>query len=95
MFLVLGEMPHEALWTQWLEGVVDKLPARLACNPEALACFEALPKGVNNVVYESQAYYTIYMHTKPDFPGYPEGSLFYNRVIPTLIQVCLHHPAQP
>ena len=94
MFLVLGEMPHEAVWSQWLGGVAGKLPAKLACNPEALACYEAMPRGVYNAVYESQVYYTMYMHTKPEFAGYPEDSLFYKRTIPTLIAVGLPRGAQ-
>ena len=38
-------------------------------------------------MYDSQHLYTIYIHTKPDFEGYLEGSLFYKREVPAPIQV--------
>ena len=81
LFLVLDDIPHEALWRKWLDGIGGKLPARLLCNGEAMACFKALPPGGTDPVYDAQHFYTLYVHTKPEFPGYPEGHLFHNRII--------------
>ena len=89
MFLVSGEMPHEAMWTRWFSAIRGVLPATVLCEPEAVQCLQMLPKGSANEVYASQHLFTIYVHTKPEYEGYPEGSLFHNRVISTLLPVML------
>ena len=87
MFLVSGPMPHEAVWTRWLKAVEGKLPAAVLCNAGAMACLDAMPKDQSHPVLAAQYLYTMYVHTKPEFPGYPKGSLFHNRAISTLLPV--------
>ena len=72
---------------QCQEGLEARVPGKVLCNQTALACLERLPQENNSEVYMSQHLYTIYVHTKPDFHGYPEGSPFYHRVVPRPIQV--------
>lgn len=90
LFLVLDEIPHEEVWKRWLDGAAYKIPARLLCNADAMACFKELPASGTHVSYNAQHFYTIYVHPKPDFPGYSEGSLFHSRVIPTRVKVGSH-----
>jgi hypothetical protein len=34
-----------------------------------------------HAVYAAQSLFSIYVHTRPDFPGYPASSIFYGREI--------------
>ena len=73
------------------DGIDSRYPAAVICNETATACADALPHSNRNSssAYMMQNFYTIYVHTKPEFPGYPEGSLFRDREVPSPIQVLL------
>ena len=74
------------------DGIDSRYPVAVICNETATACADALPHSNRNTseAYMMQNFYTIYVHTKPDFPGYPEGSLFHKREVPAPIQVLPH-----
>jgi hypothetical protein len=68
------------------DGIEGRVPGQVLCREEAVTCLNVLPRGNASEVYTQQHLYTIYVHTKPEFPGYPEGSLFHQRVVPSPIQ---------
>jgi hypothetical protein len=89
LFLVRGPQPHEALWSQWLSNLAYITSHHVQCNRTVWDCYnEALvPKERALSVYDQQQYFTIYVHTKPSFAGYPPGSIFHGRVIENLHKV--------
>lgn len=89
MFLVRGDIHHEASWTQWIGNVANILPPSIACNDEARGCYTKMldKQKPAKSIYDEQTFFTIYVHTKTDYPGYQKGSIFDGRVVDPLIQV--------
>ena len=97
LFLVRGPQPHEQLWTQWLSNLDGMIPANVQCNETAWACYKSalLPDVQRQSAYDKQQYFSIYVHTKPDYPGYPPGSIFSGRVVPMLHKVSCFQALSP
>jgi hypothetical protein len=92
MFLVNGEMFHEAVWNQWIGNLANEIPSSIACHKEARDCYKKLvekPKPAKSV-YDEQSFFSIYVHTKPDFLGYKNGSIFDGRIVEERIEVRPH-----
>ena len=94
LFLVRGPQPHEQLWTQWLSNLAEMAPATVQCNETAWTCYKTVSNVPKQSAYDKQQYYSLYVHTKPDFPGYPPGSIFAGRVVQTLHKVSPCQPAK-
>ncbi len=96
MFLVRGHMYHEAVWTQWLEDVAGIVPSSVACDEELSKCYKGMQERNSppRSPYDEQSFYSIVIHTKPDFPGYSEGSIFNGRIVEERIQV-VHNALLP
>ena len=88
MFLTRGPMPHERVWTRWLSGLADLLPAAITCSPRLSACFaqHKMPE-TKNVIHDAQHFYSIYIHHKPSFKGYPPDSIFHGRQTQRMVEV--------
>ncbi|BDA44732.1 probable glycosyltransferase BC10 [Coccomyxa sp. Obi] len=83
MFLVRGEVPLVEVWTQWIGNLAGRVPASILCDEELERCYRDMQerKGPPKSVYDEQTFYSIYIHTKPHFPGYESGSIFDGRVV--------------
>lgn len=94
MFLVRGDMNHEAAWTQWIANVGNILPPSISCSEQVSACYSQLLDSQKPVrsVYDEQTFFTIYVHTKPVYPGYKNGSIFDGRIVEPRVEVQLSPP---
>lgn len=90
MFLVRGDVYHEAVWTQWLGDVIGMVPSSVACNEELSQCYKGMQerKSPPRSVYDEQSYYSIVVHPKPEFHGYSNGSIFDGRIVGERVEVC-------
>lgn len=88
MFLVIGSMPHEAVWTEWFSQLADKVPAQIACSDRLMRCLQQMGSQTKHSVYDAQHLFTIQVHPTPDFPGYPPGSIFAGRELLARAKVC-------
>eukprot|EP00884_Botryococcus_braunii_P009898 jgi/Botrbrau1/1890/Bobra.0005s0006.1 len=92
LFLTVGPMPHERLWRRWFDDVAGLIPLEQLkqrnCSERHVARLRSScqpPAGASPV--EAQHLFTVYIHPKPDFPAYPEGSVFHKREIAVRIHV--------
>ncbi len=89
LFLVRGEMYHEDVWTEWIGSLADLVPPSILCDDALNKCYRTLPQYSipPKSVYDRQTYYSIFVHTKPDFPGYSSGSIFDARIVDERVEV--------
>lgn len=84
LFLTVGPMPHERLWTRWLQRANGLLPLEFLqqplCTEERLAQLRMHCQlqtnareraGLSNPADE-QFLFSIYIHSRPDYPGEPD-----------------------
>lgn len=92
MFLVRGDIYHEDVWTAWIGDLADLVPPSLFCDEALAQCYRDMPQrqAVPKSVYDRQSYFSIVVHTKPNYPGYNEGSIFDKRIVQERVEVrCL------
>ena len=92
MFLVRGDIYHEDVWTAWIGDLADLVPPSLFCDEVLAQCYRDMPQrqAIPKSVYDRQSYFSIVVHTKPNFPGYNEGSIFDKRIVQERVEVrCL------
>ena len=89
MFLVRGNIYHEDVWTAWIGDLVNLVPPSLFCDEALAQCYREMPERQTAAksVYDLQVYFSIAVHTKPDFPGYKGGSIFDGRIVHGRVEV--------
>ncbi|BDA44694.1 probable glycosyltransferase BC10 [Coccomyxa sp. Obi] len=83
MFLVRGDIYHEDAWTQWIGDLADIVPASIVCDDALNTCYQDMLQRSAPLksAYDRQLYYSIVVHTKPDYPGYKNSSIFHGRIV--------------
>lgn len=94
MFLVRGDIYHEDVWTAWIGDLADLVPPSLFCDEVLAQCYRDMPQRqvIRKSVYDRQVYFSIVVHTKPNYPGYNEGSIFDNRIVQERVEVRVSRP---
>ena len=95
LFLTRGPMPHEALWSMWLEGAKGLVPNALLeaaiCSQDSInSCAAQRRRGLRATGAENregQSLFSVYVHANPDFEGYPPESVFHGRLVPHRVKV--------
>ena len=75
LFLVRGDMPHERLWERWFSSVDSTVYAGCVPRGSAMPAVCASRAGVDAIA--RQELYNVYIHSSPDYAGYPESSVFH------------------
>lgn len=93
MFLVRGEIYHEDVWTEWIGNLADIVPASIVCDEDVAHCFRGMLQRNAPIksIYDRQIYYSIVVHTEPDYSGYNSGSIFDGRIVLERVEVCELH----
>lgn len=75
LFLVRGNMPHEALWRRWFEEVDSTVFSGCALrdSDKPATCY----RKERSDPIARQELFSVFVHSSPDFPGYPDDSLFH------------------
>ncbi|KAK9834873.1 hypothetical protein WJX81_005657 [Elliptochloris bilobata] len=78
LFMTYGDLPLERLWRRWFEGATGLVYR--GCQPESSEatseCFSHLEAEENHSPIASQHLFNVYVHPKPDFPGFQPDSIF-------------------
>lgn len=75
LFLTLGPMPHERLWTLWLEGAAGLVPLEAVreptCSKERLSHIQShcARRGAAGGVLHAQHLFSVYIHPPPGYAG--------------------------
>ncbi len=88
MFLTVGNIYHETLWTEWLEEANNVLPVRFLNNATGTSSLlSTLTKECGDKQW--QALFSVYTHPKPEFAGFDSNSsMFAGTEVTGCIQVC-------
>eukprot|EP00884_Botryococcus_braunii_P002142 jgi/Botrbrau1/11929/Bobra.0259s0018.1 len=92
LFMTPGPMPHESLWTLWLKAAAGLVPLedvkQYNCSKEHLRRVRSLcePQASTNPL-QGQHLFTVYIHPSPEYPPYPEGSIFFGREVAVRVPV--------
>lgn len=91
MFLVIGKIPHEEIWTSWIGNLAGVVPASIGCDPELERCYRDMQASTvpPKSVYDEQTFFNIVVHPKPRFEGYSSGSIFDGRIVEERTEVAL------
>ncbi len=82
LFVAWHGVPHEATWTKWLDALGGWYYQSVICSQETYDCHVNLSDSKwYNRKFNGQMFYSLYAHTRPDFPEYPEESFFHKRLI--------------
>ena len=89
MFLVRGEIYHADVWTEWIGNLAGRVPASIMCDKVLEECYRDMqhPNWPPRSVYDEQSFFSIVVHTKPQFEGYEKGSIFDGRIVDERIEV--------
>ena len=75
LFLVRGNIPHEALWRRWFEEVDGTVFS--GCAPRGSDKPATCSREERSDPIARQELFSVFVHSSPDFPGYPGDSLFH------------------
>ena len=90
LWLIKYEVHQEEVWTNWLRRLSGTVHMDIQCNEVIRKCYQdhVLTTPAKSV-YDEQGWFTFYVHSKPDAPDFPEGSIFAGRTIHDRIEVGL------
>ena len=88
LWLIMYEVHQEEVWTNWLRRLSGTVHEDIQCNEVIRKCYQdhVLTTPAKSV-YDEQGWFTIYVHSKPDAPDFPEGSIFAGHTIRDRIEV--------
>ena len=90
LWLIMNEVHQEKVWTNWLRRLSGTVHEDIQCNEVIRKCYQDhVLKTPAKSVYDEQGWFTFYVHSKPDAPDFPEGSIFAGRTIHHRIEVGL------
>lgn len=75
LFLVKGYVPHERLWERWFRSIDSMVYA--GCLPRGSAAPAGCASRAGRTVIARQELFNVYVHSSPDFAGYPDSSVFH------------------
>lgn len=75
LFLVRGDMPHEALWRRWFEDVDSAVFSSCAPRGSKKPGFCSQKERSNPIA--RQELFSVFIHSSPNFQGYPDDSVFH------------------
>ena len=96
LWLIKHKVHQEEVWTEWLRRLSGTVHEDIQCDEVIRKCYQdhVLITPAKSV-YDDQGWFTFYVHSKPDAPEFPEGSIFAGRTIHDRIEVGLwrrsHH----
>ena len=83
LFLVKGDMPHERLWERWFSSIDSTVYAGCVSQGSAAPAGCASRAGTSAIA--RQELYNVYVHSRHDYAGYPESSVFHGaHLLPAL-----------
>ena len=87
LFLVKGDMPHERLWERWFNSIDSTVYT--GCLPWGSAAPAGCTSRAGRSAIARQELYNVYIHSSPDYAGYPESSVFHGALCccPKLLQL--------
>ena len=90
LWLIMYEVHQEEVWTNWLRRLSGTAHEDIQCDEVIRKCYQdhVLTTPAKSV-YDEQGWFTFYVHSKPDAPDFPEGSIFAGRTIRNRIEVRL------
>ena len=90
LWLIMYEVHQEEVWTNWLRRLSGTVHEDIQCNEVIRKCYQdhVLTTPAKSV-YDEQGWFTFYVHSKPDAPDFPEGSIFAGRTVRDRIEVGL------
>ena len=90
LWLIKHKVHQEEVWTNWLRRLSGSVHQDIQCNEVISQCYQdhVLTTPAKSV-YDEQGWFTFYVHSKPDAPDFPEGSIFAGRTIHDRIEVGL------
>jgi hypothetical protein len=75
LFLVKGNIQHEALWRRWFEEVDGTVFS--GCAPRESGKPATCYNKERSDPIARQELFNVFVHSSPDFPGYADDSLFH------------------
>lgn len=82
LFVAWDGVPHEPTWTRWVDALGGWYYQSIICSQDNNDCYNYLvDQNWSNRKYSGQMFYSLYAHTRPDFPEYPTESVFHKRLI--------------
>ena len=96
LWLIKHKVHQEEVWTEWLRRLSGTVHQDIQCNEVISQCYQDhVLKSPSKSVYDDQGWFTFYVHSKPDAPEFPEGSIFAGRTIHDRIEVGLLEEIPP